>query len=79
MSIKNNDNNSFHPGYYISEIIEDLGITQDEFAVRLETTPETISKLVKGEANISEDLALRLSKMLNTSPDVWLNLQKKYL
>ena len=79
MSIKNNDNNSFHPGYYISEIIEDLGITQDEFAVRLGTTPETISKVVKGEANISEDLALRLSKMLNTSPDVWLNLQKKYL
>lgn len=43
MSRKNNEKNSFHLGYYVSEIIEDLGITQDEFAVRLGTTPETIS------------------------------------
>ena len=78
MSIKNIERVSFHPGYYISEIIDDLEITQEEFAVRLGTTPKTISKLVNGEENISNDLALKLSNMLNTSPEVWLNLQKKY-
>lgn len=78
MSKKNIESISFHPGYYISEIIDDLGITQEEFAVRLGTTAKTISKLVNGEANISKDLALKLSNMLNTSPEVWLNLQKKY-
>lgn len=69
---------AFHPGYYISEIIDDMDITQEEFAVRLGTTPKTISKLVNCEAGISKDLAMKLSNMLNTSSDVWLNLQKQY-
>lgn len=29
---------AFHPGYYVAEIVEDMGITQDEFATRLGTT-----------------------------------------
>ncbi len=78
MNKKNKENISFHPGYYISEIIDDLEITQEEFAVRLGTSPKNISKLVNGEANISIELAMKLSNMLNTSPEVWLNLQKKY-
>ena len=32
---------AFHPGYYIAEIIEDMGITQEEFAVRMGTTAKT--------------------------------------
>ena len=78
MNKKNRECISFHPGYYISEIIDDLEITQEEFAVRLGSTAKTISKLVNGEANITNDLAMKLSNMLNTSPEVWLNLQMKY-
>lgn len=33
---------AFQPGYYITEIIEDMGISQDEFAQRLEVAPKTI-------------------------------------
>ena len=69
---------AFHPGYYIDEIIEDMGITQEEFAIRLGTTPKTISKLVNGETGISNDLALKLASLLNSSPEMWLNLQKSY-
>ena len=42
----NTDVVSFHPGYYISEIIDDMDITQEEFAVRLGTSAKTISKLI---------------------------------
>lgn len=69
---------AFHPGYYINDIIEDMEITQKEFATRIGTTPKTISKLVNGEINLSNDIALKLSIMLGSSPDVWLELQKKY-
>lgn len=69
---------AFHPGYYIKEIIDDMEMTQEEFAIRLGTSAKTISKLVNGKANISKDLAMKLSNMLNTSPEVWLNLQKQY-
>ncbi len=29
---------AFHPGSYVEEIIEDLNISQEEFAIRLGTT-----------------------------------------
>ena len=37
---------AFHPGYYILDLIEDMEISQAEFAVRIGTTAKTISKLV---------------------------------
>ncbi len=69
---------AFHPGYYIADIIEDMEISQAEFAMRMGTTTKTISCLLNGQANISNDLAKKLSVMLGTSVDVWLNLQKTY-
>lgn len=69
---------AFHPGCYLQDIIEEMEITQEEFAIRLGTTPKTISKIVNGEANLSKDIALKLSNMLGTSIDLWLNLQSTY-
>ena len=37
------DKIAFHPGYYIEEIIQDMNITQEDFAKRLQTTPKNIS------------------------------------
>jgi len=69
---------AFHPGYYIAEIIEDMDMNQAEFALRMGTTTKTLSKLVNGQANLSNDLAKKLSVMMGTSVDVWLNLQTAY-
>lgn len=69
---------AFHPGYYIADIIEDMGISQAEFATRMGTTAKTLSQLINGQANISNDLAKKLSAMLGTSIDVWQNLQNAY-
>lgn len=69
---------AFHPGYYIADIIEDMEISQAEFATRMGTTAKTLSNLINGQANISNDLAKKLSVMLGTSADVWLNLQSTY-
>lgn len=69
---------AFHPGYYISDIIEDMEITQLEFAMRLNITPKNLSDLINGKASISNNIAKNLSLMLGTSVEVWLNLQKTY-
>ena len=37
---------AFHPGYYIKEYIEEVGLTQEDFANRLGTTPKNISYTV---------------------------------
>ena len=69
---------TFHPGYYINEIIEDMEISQDEFAKRLDVTGKTISKLVNGKIDLSEDIAMKLSIMLGTDIKTWLNIQQTY-
>ena len=69
---------AFHPGYYVAEIVEDMGITQDEFATRLGTTGKTLSKLISGQINLSNDLAKKLSAMLGSSVEFWLNLQTTF-
>ena len=55
-----------------------MEISQNEFATRMGTTVETLSKLINGQANISNDLAKKLSVMLGTSVEVWQNLQNTY-
>lgn len=76
--IEYNDKIAFHPGYYVKEIIEESGLTQEDFAKRLDTTPKNLSCLIRGEQSLSTDIALKLSRMLGTSVEYWLNLQKNY-
>ena len=76
--IEYNDRIAFHPGYYIREAIEESGLTQYDFAKRMDITPEDISCLVKGEQSLSVDIAMKLAKTLGTSVDYWLNLQSAY-
>ena len=73
-----NDKLIIHPGYYIKEIVEESGLTQDAFAKRLDMTPENLSKLVRGEQALSLDIAEKLARMLGTSMDYWVNLQTAY-
>lgn len=69
---------AYHPGYYINDLIISLGITQAEFAKRLNVTTKNLSDLVNGKAAISDNIATNLSLMLGTSVEVWFNLQKTY-
>ncbi len=76
--IEYKDKIAFHPGYYLKELVDESGLTQDEFAKRLGTTPKNLSILVKGNQNLSIDIAAKLSRMLGTTIAYWLNLQQLY-
>jgi addiction module HigA family antidote len=76
--IEYKDTIAFHPGYYIKEIVEESGLTQEDFAKRLDTTPKNLSLLIRGEQSLSIDIAMKLSRMLGTSFSYWLNLQNSY-
>ena len=73
-----NNKIAFHPGYYIKEIIEESGLTQEDFAKRLDITPKNLSLLVRGEQSLSIDIAMKLSHIIGTSVNYWLNLQNSY-
>lgn len=76
--IEYDDRIAFHPGYYIKEIVDESGLTQEDFAKRLDTTPKNLSLLIRGEQSLSIDIAMKLSRMIGTSVIYWLNLQKSY-
>lgn len=73
-----NDKIAFHPGYYIKEIIDESGLTQEDFAKRLDTTPKNLSLLIRGEQSLSIDIAMKMSRMIGTTVNYWLNLQSAY-
>lgn len=69
---------AFHPGYYVKDYMDEMGITQEELAKRLQTTPKYISDLVNGRINLTDEMVLRLSIMFGTSMKLWLNLNETY-
>lgn len=76
--IKYNNIVAFHPGYYIKDIIKDMELTQEEFAIRLGITPKELGELLSGKMKLSTNIATKLSEILGTSVEVWLNLEKSY-
>lgn len=70
---------AFHPGYYVKDYIDDQGITQEELAKRLQTTPKYVSDLVNGRINLTDEMVLKLSIVFGTSTTMWLNLNQKYI
>jgi addiction module HigA family antidote len=67
-----------HPGEYIREALEDLGMTQAALAKNLGISAMRISHLVREERPVTAELALRLGQAFGQSPQYWLNLQTDY-
>ena len=68
-----------HPGAILREhYVSPLAITITAFAEAIGVSRKTLSKILNEEARITPDMAVRLSKALKTSPELWLNLQQKY-
>lgn len=66
-----------HPGAILKrQYMTPLGLTVTELSERIAVSRKTVSKLVNERAAVSVDLALRLSQAFNTSPEMWLNLQR---
>jgi len=65
-----------HPGALIREIILlETGITVSELAERCGVTRNTMSKLINERGDVTDDLAIRLSRVLGSTPRFWLGMQ----
>lgn len=68
-----------HPGAVLKGLyLEPLGLTVTRAAAALKVTRQALSELINGKTGVSPQMALRLSKAFNTTPDLWLNMQYKY-
>lgn len=68
-----------HPGEILRDIeIEPLGLSVSKVAENIGVDRTTLSRLLNGRASISVEMALRLSKAFNTTPELWLDMQRSY-
>jgi addiction module HigA family antidote len=68
-----------HPGIIIKEdYLNPLSLTITEMASMLGVSRKTLSKIINERGAITPDMALRLARAFDTTPDLWMNLQKNY-
>jgi len=68
-----------HPGRVLRTLyMEQLELTITALAERLGVSRKTVSKIINGRGAVTSEMALRLSRAFDTTPDVWMNLQKTY-
>jgi addiction module HigA family antidote len=68
-----------HPGQVLKDLyMAPLGLNQSDAAENLGVTRKTLSMLLNGHQGISAEMALRLAKAFNTTPELWLNMQQNY-
>lgn len=65
-----------HPGAVLrDDVLPALKMTQTEFADRLGVSRLTVSELLHEKRALSPEMAVRLSKLLDTSAESWLAMQ----
>ena len=66
-----------HPGEMLREdFLPDYGLTATKLAEAIGVSRQTINELLRERRALSPEMALRLSKLFNNSPEFWLNAQR---
>ena len=68
-----------HPGEILREFcLEPLDLSVTDAAEALGISRKTLSSILNGRSGISPEMAIRLSKAFDTTPESWLNQQQQY-
>ena len=75
-TLRNPGRRPTHPGALLREdVLPALNMSQTEFADRLGVSRVTVSEILHEKRALSPEMALRLSKLLDTTPESWLTMQ----
>ena len=67
-----------HPGALIRNVIlSETGLTISELAQHCRIARNTMSKVVNERGDVTEDIAIRLSRVVGSTPRFWLGMQSK--
>jgi addiction module HigA family antidote len=68
-----------HPGEVLrEEFMKPLQLSAADVAKGLGVASSTVSQLIRGQRNVSAELALRLGRYVGTTPEFWVGLQGQY-
>jgi addiction module HigA family antidote len=65
-----------HPGeMLLEEFLKPMQMTQVVAAAKMGIPVNRLNEVIRGKRGVTADTALRLAKLLKTSPEFWMNLQ----
>jgi addiction module HigA family antidote len=64
-----------HPGVFLREELEALGLSARKFAEHIHVPHNAITGIMNGTRSVSAQMAIRLGQAFGTTPEYWLNLQ----
>lgn len=67
-----------HPGQFLREVLDELGLSQAELARTIGVSPMRVSHVVRCTRPVTAELALLVGRALGQSPQYWLSLQAAY-
>ena len=59
----------------VEEFLQPLGMTQKTLAERMGVPVQRVNTLINGKRGVSAETAILLSRVLDTTPEFWMNLQ----
>jgi len=76
-SQRNPNRRPTHPGAILREdVLPALEMTQTEMAQRLGVSRLSVSELLHEKRSMTPEMAMRVAKLLNTTPESWLRMQE---
>jgi addiction module HigA family antidote len=68
-----------HPGDVLREdFMKPLGLSAYAVAKALGATPIAISEIIRRKRSVSAEMALKLGRLFNVSPELWMGIQADY-
>jgi addiction module HigA family antidote len=70
---------AIHPGEILKQdFLLEYGLSVEKAADDLGISADVLNDLQEGAGSVTAELALRLARYFETSPEFWLNLQRSY-
>lgn len=69
---------AIHPGEYLAETLEELGMSQAQFARTIGVSPMRVSHVINGTRPVTAELALLFGRAFEQTPQYWQNLQADF-
>jgi addiction module HigA family antidote len=64
-----------HPGSFLHDELEVLGLSARKFAQHIHVAHNAVTGILNGQRSISAQMAIRLGQAFDTTPQYWMNLQ----
>ena len=69
---------AIHPGEYLEEVLEEIGMSQADLSKRLGRPTQAINEIIKGKKSITPATAIELEDVLKVPAHIWIGLEAEY-